>query len=211
MRAVLFDLDGTLLDTVADIHKTLNECLLKFGFPAITLEQTKSFVGDGAEMLVKRATSQGERWEECYADFRVRFAQSDNALTYPFDGEIALLKSLQARGVKLAVVTNKPQEAAEKAVRERLSEISFDMVAGDCGWFPVKPDPTLARYVALSLRVPFSECVFVGDGEPDAQTALAAGMRGISCLWGYRSKEQLERAGATEFAQSYEELGKLLQ
>ena len=121
-----------------------------------------------------------------------------------------LLKGLKARGVKLAVVTNKPQGAATTSI-EKFYPALFDYVGGDSGMFPCKPDPTLTRYVALSLRVPLNECVLVGDGEADVRTAQNAGIRSISALWGYRTREQLVQAGATAFAATPAELKRLLE
>ncbi len=210
IRAVLFDLDGTLLDTLGDIHKTLNESLVRFSYPTVTLEQTRSFVGDGACELVKRAVPKGQPWEECFEDFRTHYAVCDNSLTVPYEGELVLLKKLAACGVKLAIVTNKPHDAALKAVRDCLNGISFDFVGGDSGAFPCKPDPSLARYAALNMRVAPSECAFVGDGETDVLTAINADMTGVACLWGYRPKEALAAAGATCFAQNYAELEEIL-
>ncbi len=210
VKAVLFDLDGTLLDTIADIHNTLNGSLQAFGYAPVTRKQTEQFVGNGAEKLVQRAVGDQGAWEEVYAHFHARYAVCDNSLTDPYEGEVAYLERLQRQGVLLGVVTNKPHAAAVKVLADRLPTVKFDFVAGDSGNFPVKPDPTLARYAALSMRVAPCECAFVGDGETDVLTAIRAGMKGIACLWGYRSREQLEEAGATRFASSYAELAKIL-
>ena len=109
------------------------------------------------------------------------------------------------------VVTNKPQDAAENVLGQFFPEGFFDFIGGDSGLFPCKPDPSLARYAALSLRLAPGECAFVGDGEPDAKVALNAGMCGVSALWGYRTREQLEKAGATRFAADYKDLQKILE
>ncbi len=210
LRAVLFDLDGTLLDTLGDIQKTLNESLELFGFPTVSREQTETLIGDGAEMLVKRAVNDAENWEEVYAHFRVRYRECDNALTTPYEGAVVLLKKLQANGVKVGVVTNKPHEAAKVVLAQKFPEIAFDVILGDSGAFPVKPDPTPARFAALTMRVAAGECAFVGDGETDVLTAKNAGMAGIACVWGYRSEEQLKEVGATRFAHSFAQLESIL-
>lgn len=210
MQAVLFDLDGTLLHTLPDIALCLNETLKLFRYPVCTDEQVRRFVGDGAEKLIERALPEGaNNAEEVYRKFRELYGRSSHALTRPYEGIEELLRELKGRGVKLAVITNKPQEATVSSVGKFFKGV-FDYIGGDSGMFPVKPDPAHARYCALTLRVPIKECVFVGDGEPDVRTAKSAGMRSVSALWGYRTREELLLAGATEFASSPEELQKIL-
>lgn len=212
LKTVLFDLDGTLLDTIGDIRFHVNNMLRRFGYPEITPEQTKAYVGNGARKLIERALPpDAADFEECYRYYKERFARSENANTHLFEGETDCLARLKARGLKLAVITNKPQDATEGCIRKFFAEGTFDFVAGDSGTFPCKPDPSLARYAALSMRVAPADCAFVGDAETDALTALNAGMFGVSVLWGYRTKEQLLRAGAVRFAENFCELEKILE
>lgn len=206
MRAVLFDLDGTLLDTVGDIHFHVNEMLAAFSLPPVTEEETRAFVGNGADLLVRRALKGRGDFSACFAYFAEHFSASDNARTRLYAGEKETLAALKARGVKLGVITNKPHAAAVSVLSRFFGEGTFDFFHGDDGNFPLKPDPTLARFAALSLRVPPRECLFVGDGETDVRTAKNAGMRPLSVLWGYRTREQLESAGAVEFIASFPEL-----
>ncbi|MGN0823069.1 MAG: HAD family hydrolase [Candidatus Gallimonas sp.] len=211
IRAVLFDLDGTLLDTLSDIHGVLIDTLRRFGYPEITVEQTREYIGEGARRLIERALPDGaDNTDECFAYFKERYAASGNAHTRLFDGEAEFLERLFARGIKAAIVTNKPQAATETVVAQFFPNLPFGFVGGDSGNFPCKPDPTLARFAALTMRVPIEECAFVGDGETDVQTAIAAGMQGVACLWGYRSRERLSEAGATRFASDFAELEKIL-
>lgn len=211
MQAVFFDLDGTLLDTVEDIRTHVNGMLRAFSYPEIDELQARAYVGNGARKLIERAIPQGADLEACFAEFSRRFAASDNRNTRLFEGETEVLSALKEEGVKLAVITNKPQYATESCLNAFFPGGFFDFVGGDSGMFGCKPDPSLTRYAALALRVPLKECVFVGDGETDVQTAKNAGMRSIAVLWGYRTRAQLKAAGASRFAESYWELGKILQ
>ena len=209
IEAVFFDLDGTLLDTVPDIRMSLNETLAAFGYPQISEGEARQFVGNGARKLVERATPEGAPVERILADFRTRYAACANAHTRPYEGAKEFLVKAKAAGFKLAVITNKSQDATQRAVSQFFPGI-FDFVEGNSGAFPCKPDPALARYAALSLRVAPKDCVFVGDGETDVLTAKNTGMRSVAVLWGYRTREELEGAGARCFVRSYAELEKLL-
>ncbi len=212
IKAVLFDLDGTLLDTVPDIQACVNDMLRRHGYPEIDYAQTCAYVGDGAKMLIERALPKGAPdLDACYEDFRTHFAASRNELTRLYPDETEVLSAIRARGLKVGVVTNKPQDAAENVLGQFFPKDYFDFVGGDSGMFPCKPDPSLARYAALSMRLAPAECAFVGDGETDARVARNAGMCGISALWGYRTRKQLEEAGATRFAASFRELQKILE
>lgn len=211
VKAVLFDLDGTLLDTLPDIRFVLNETLKKFGYPEITVEDARAYIGEGAYRLVERALPAGaENTEECFEYFKTVYASCNNRKTRPFEGVMDLLARLRAQGVKIAIITNKPQAATEECVKQFFPD-TFDFVAGDGGLFPCKPDPSLAQYAALSMHVSPAECAFVGDGETDVLTAINAKMKGVSVLWGYRTREQLEAVGAKRFVETVEELGKILQ
>ena len=211
IKAILFDLDGTLLNTVPDIQRHLNDALTAHGYPTVDEERVKVCIGDGIRELIARAVPAGTKFDEALLnDFAKRYAANDNALTCLYDGESEFLKRLVKRGIKFGIVTNKPHDATLGCVEKFFKEYPLDFVQGESGAFPCKPDPALARYAALTMRVPIKECAFVGDGETDAQTAINAGMFGVSTLWGYRSKEQLEKAGATRFAYTFEELEKIL-
>lgn len=208
IKAVIFDLDGTLLDTSRDIHKVLNESLKKFSVPEISLEHTIKFVGNGAKKLIERAA--GEKYKnlvpEIYADFSKAFAENENSLTVLYDGEEIALENLKSYGIKLAVLTNKPQKAAENVCKKYLEKFGFDCICGQTEDTPLKPDPQSALKIIGKFGLKKEECVFVGDGETDVLTAVNAGIKCVSVLWGYRSKEQLTAAGAELFANSFCEL-----
>lgn len=209
-KAIFFDLDGTLLDTLPDIHENLNGALSAYGYPCVDIDDTRAYIGQGAEQLVARALPKGAQdIAHCVAHFRKHYAACANAHTRPYAGAREFLIKAKAMGFKLAVVTNKSEDATQRAIAQFFPDI-FDFAEGSSGAFPCKPDPALARYAALSLRVAPADCVFVGDGETDVLTAKNAGMRSVAVLWGYRTREQLEGAGARCFVGSYGELQKLL-
>ena len=213
LKAVLFDLDGTVLDTLPDLKACMNEALARFGCPAITLEQTRRYVGNGGLLFAERALPPARRAEaeHFYKDVYcpVHFG-CKNERTRPFPGEGECMAALHAAGLRLAVVTNKSQEAADRLNETLLRPYAFDAVFGNRDGIPVKPDPTSTRMVLRQLDVRPAEAVFVGDGETDVQTAKNAGMRCVSVLWGFRSRAQLEQAGAERFAESYAQLQEIL-
>lgn len=211
-KTVIFDLDGTLLDTSRDIHKVLNNTLAHFNLPTISLEKTVEYVGNGAKLLVERAIPQSAmgHFNEIYTHYATNFAACDNSLTCLYDGEEEVLLNLKKAGIKLALVTNKPQDATEGVYNKHLKKFGFDFVAGNSNKFPLKPAPALALYAAKMTGSRADECLFVGDGETDVQTAINANMEHLSVLWGFRTKSQLIAAGAINFASSYKQLEKFV-
>lgn len=211
IKAVIFDLDGTLLDTSRDIQKVLNGSLEKFLLPSLSLEKTLEFVGDGAKKLIERAV--GNRLDlidDVYADYIVNFVICDNNLTELFDYEDEILNNFKEADIKLAIVSNKPQGAVDRVYAKFLSKYNFCEVLGQTEYYPLKPDPASTLAVLYKLGVEKEDCLYVGDGDADVITAKAAGLRCISALWGFRSRKQLEAVGATEFALNFKELGKIV-
>lgn len=210
-KLVIFDLDGTLLNTAPDIQKNLNTALQTHGLPVLSLQRTIEYVGHGAKNLVERAVGDRcDKFEEVYATFSRLYAESDNGLTTFYEGEAEMLNALKQAGVKLAILTNKPQAATQTVYAQKLSSFGFDFVMGKQDGFAVKPDPQSAQYIMKKFGVAESDCVFVGDGETDVQTAINAKMDGVAVLWGYRSQEQLRKAGANKFANSCQQLQNIL-
>lgn len=211
-KTVIFDLDGTLLDTSRDIQKVLNNTLSHFNLPQISLEKTVEYVGNGAKLLVKRAIPQSAmgNFDEIFNHYATNFATCDNELTCLYPGEEEVLLNLKKAGVKLALVTNKPQDATQGVYEKHLKKFGFDFVAGNTPSFPLKPDPALALYAAKMAGSRADECLFVGDGETDVQTAFNANMEHLSVLWGFRTKSQLKEAGAKNFVSNYSELEKFV-
>ncbi len=211
VKAVIFDLDGTLLDTLPDIRICLNGCLKEFSLPVLDLDTTKRFVGNGAKKLVERAV--GERAdlvEKVYKLYSERFAVCDTSHTGLFPFEAETLKKLFEGGIKLNIVTNKPQRATDNVYGKYLANFGFSIVLGQTEYYPLKPDPASTLAIMDKLNVKKEECVFVGDGETDVKTARAAGIKCISVLWGYRTKQELTLSGADCFAKNFNELGDML-
>lgn len=206
-KAVIFDLDGTLLNTSKDICKVLNTTLSHFSLPNISLEQTIRFVGNGAKKLVERAVPQGfADTQKVYEYYSKLFANCDNNLTTLYDGADEALREFKASGIKLALITNKPQDATEGVYNKHLSKYCFDLVLGKSDRFELKPNPSSTLFAAQYLGVNIKDCLFVGDGETDVITAKNAGCDGVAVLWGFRTKEQLSLAGANIFAENYKQL-----
>ncbi len=211
-KALIFDLDGTLLNTSPDICKTVNASLAQFGCPPITLEQTIKFVGNGAKKLIERAVPDqfSQLTDKIYSLYLKLFAACDNSFTRLYDGEEQFLNRVSASGIKTAIVTNKPQDATEAVCAKLLSPFRFDFISGQTQKFALKPDPALTLSVVQSWGFSPRDCVFIGDGETDIMTAANAGMDCISVLWGYRPKKSLEEAGGRVFACDFAQLERLI-
>lgn len=213
LKAVLFDLDGTVLDTLPDLNACMNEALRQFGCPPITPEMTRRYVGNGGLLFAERALPQEKKAEAehfyrdiyCPVHFRCR-----NELTKPFPHERECMDALRKAGIRLAVVTNKSQRAADELGATLLKPYGFEAVFGNRDGIPVKPDPASSLMVLDMLGVKPEDAAFVGDGETDVQTAENAGMRQVSVLWGYRTEKELAAAGAVRFARDFSELQKIL-
>ncbi len=207
IKAVIFDVDGTLLNTSPDIQITLNATLTRFNLPPRTYEQTLRGIGNGAKNLIRISIEdRQDLLDEVYKDYVEHFADCDNTHTTFYEGEREVLQDLQARGIQFAIISNKPQKALEKACADLLSEFQWAYMIGQSDAYPLKPAPDAIYAVLDGLGISRDECVFVGDGDTDVQIARNAGIRCITALWGYRGREELEAAGATIFAEDYKEL-----
>jgi phosphoglycolate phosphatase len=211
--AVVFDLDGTLIDSQADIAHAMNRALAKHGLPAHPVEAYRLFVGEGVEHLVQRALPPEQQGLKAsvMAEYRKDYAQNATVHTRPFPGIEALLESLGALGLKLAVLSNKPDAPTRMLVEQLLRRFRFEVVFGERPGVPKKPDPTAAREIANVLRVPAEACLFVGDTPIDMRTAVAAGMSPIGVLWGFRGEDELRAAGARHLLAHPKELLAVLE
>ena len=213
-RAVLFDLDGTLLDTLEDLADSMNAALQQLGFPPHPLAPYKYFVGDGVTNLVMRALPEAHREEATVAQavglMRSHYAEHWADKTRPYPGVPELLDALGARGVRMAVLSNKPDDSTKLCVAKLLPSWRFDAVIGASKAVPPKPDPTGVREVVARLGVPVEEFLYLGDTNTDMQTANAAGMFAVGALWGFRPAEELREAGARALIERPADLLKLL-
>ena len=208
IKGVIFDLDGTLLHTLPDLHDSINATLRNFGYPEISEIDTLHFICHGARDFVFKSLPQDakDNVEACLAFFGEYYEKSGSPRTALFDGIDGVLKKLAEQGVKLGIVTNKPQRNAEDVYRRYLSAYPFTYVTGQVEGVDVKPDPTLTLQCIKAFGLEKQQVVFVGDGETDVQTAINAGIQGIAVTWGYRQKTDLKKAGAVHFADTPEML-----
>ena len=199
IKAVLFDLDGTLVNSLTDLADSTNFALEKLGYPTHETEKYKYFVGDGIPMLIKRALPEGERTKEtqaqCLELFMSRYREHYFDKTDAYDGIKELLLGLKSEGFKIAVISNKAQEMAQKVVSKVFGDI-FDAVAGKRDGYKTKPDPALTLEVIKELGVTPESSVLVGDSGMDMAAAVNAKVTGIGVLWGFREKPELIRNGA---------------
>lgn len=200
-RAVLFDLDGTLLDTIEDLADCMNATLAEDGLPTVPVERQKFMVGDGVDRYVQRALPADRHFNEAYVqDFTARFRKTYAVhwadKTRPYDGVPEVLKALSAVGLKLAVLSNKPDGPTREMVAHFLGGFDLAVVRGALEGVPLKPDPDPALSIARTLGVAPSAFLYVGDTATDMQTARAAGMYAVGALWGFRARDELLAAGA---------------
>lgn len=196
---IIFDLDGTLINTIDDLGQACNHALAACGFPTHKIEDYPRLVGNGINRLIERALPEEHRNEQTVLRLReyfVPFYDEHNCdLTRPYDGIPELLKALKAAGHTLAVASNKYQAATEKIVAQLFPGI-FDIVLGERENIPRKPDPQIVYDILSTLNTQLSttNCLYVGDSLVDAETAKAADLPFVACTWGFCTKEQLATA-----------------
>ncbi|MFC1854155.1 HAD family hydrolase [candidate division CSSED10-310 bacterium] len=214
IKAILFDLDGTLLNTLSDLANAVNRVLLNKGFPTHKIDAYRYFVGDGAEMLIKRALpnekQEPETIRECLQAFQVQYEQNWANETIPYDGITEMLDGLHGRGLKLAVLSNKPHDATVRCITSLLPDWSFDIILGQREAVPRKPDPAGALEIADTLKISPSAFLYLGDTAIDMKTARAAGMFPVGALWGFRTAAELSENGAGALIIHPSEIFKLL-
>ena len=211
-RYILFDMDGTVLETLEDLCGATNATLEHFGFPPITLEQCRSYVGNGARRQMEQSLPAGtadetvDRVLEYYIPY---YASHSLVKTAPYPGITEMLETICRAGARCAVVSNKP-DATCKRLSDEFFGNCMETAIGQSDSIARKPAPDTVLEAIRLMGADKSECVYVGDSEVDLLTARNAGIPCISVLWGFRTREQLETAGADTFAGTPEELVSLI-
>lgn len=211
-KTAIFDLDGTLLDTLDDLRDAVNTALSAHGYPPRTREEICRFVGNGVRSLVSFCLPCGEEtpdFEKILADFRAYYADHAEIKTAPYAGVRELLARLRAGGVRVAVVSNKFEAAVQALCRRYFGDL-VEVAVGDAPARARKPAPDGVYAALASLGEGKESAVLIGDGETDVETARAAGIPCISVLWGFRDRACLTEAGATCFAETVGALEKML-
>ena len=196
-RAVIFDLDGTLLNSLQDLGNSTNASLRAFGLPARSMEEVRQFVGNGVGELIRRSVPAGtpaETQEKCLSYFREYYQKHMYSHTYPYNGVEPMLEQLQHSGIKTGILSNKFQSAAYE-LKEKYFKDKIENVQGEQDKIPRKPDPSGLYLLMKRMQVRPEETIYIGDSPEDAETAQNAGVDFIGVTWGYRSLAQLQEAG----------------
>ena len=194
-KLVIFDLDGTLINSIEDLGQAANYALSKHGFPTHSLASYPFFVGNGVRNLIRKALPEENRndttIDSLLKDFKEYYDDHNVDSTKPYDGIMELLKQLQEQGVKLAVASNKYQKATEKIVSQLFPDIKFVSVQGQQDGVNVKPDPSIVFNILGVALVPKAEVLYVGDSGVDMETARRACVDSVGVTWGFRSEKEL--------------------
>lgn len=197
MKAIIFDLDGTLLDTVADLANSMNAVLESYGLAGWDKTQYYQFVGNGLKMMVKRALPEGFiAYDEAFAQFMINYEANLIKESKPYPGIVTMLEHCNKKKIPIAICSNKAQNYSEIVVRHYFPAIHFEAVIGDQFDGRHKPDPEAALAIADKMGLDPHEILFVGDSDVDMKTAHNAGMIAIGVSWGFRGEKELSEAKA---------------
>lgn len=210
LKACIFDLDGTLADTLESMAYVTNIILEKYHLKRLPVDGFRYYSGEGAHMLIERCLKDAGDIELIYQDeaeraYREMFAADPMYKVVHYEGMPETIKGLKDRGVKLAVCSNKPHLAAVKVINQMFGD-SFDIILGQTDDIPRKPSPAGALKIAEDFGVRPEECMYVGDTHTDMETGKAAGMYTVGALWGFRDREELEKSGADRVAEKPQDL-----
>ncbi len=197
-KAVIFDLDGTLADSLESMQYCSNYAIGTCGFPEIPLEKFKIFVGDGAETLIRRCLAysgdvEGEYFEKAFLQYQMFFKEHCMYHVKPYDGICSMLEELKKNGIKIAVFSNKPHERTVDVVESLFGKGYFDEILGQSDKRPKKPHPDGVFYLAEKMQVSMEDVVYVGDTNTDMMTGKSANAWTVGVLWGFRDREELEK------------------
>lgn len=213
-KLVIFDLDGTLLNTIADLAESTNHALKENGFPEHDIEVYNYFVGNGINKLFERALPEKERSEENVLKVRTSFLpyydKHNTDRSRPYPGIPELLSFLHKKGYKIAVASNKYQKATEKLIRYFFPDIPFVAVFGQREGVKVKPDPSVVYEILSISSVQPEDVLYIGDSGVDMQTAFCAGTDSAGVTWGFRPRTELEENNATYIVDKAEDIQELL-
>ncbi|MBR3837472.1 MAG: HAD-IA family hydrolase [Clostridia bacterium] len=208
MKAILFDLDGTLLDTLEDLYNSINFALDTLSLPLRNRKEVRSYLGNGAANLIRRSLPDGdtEHFEEAYSIFHEHYAIHSYDTTRPYDGIPEALASWRKQGYALAIISNKPDSAVQILGERFFPDITFTV--GEREGISRKPAPDALLEAMHALGVKKEDCIYVGDSEVDVETARNAGIPCVAVTWGFRDRDELVEAGATVFADTTADLVK---
>ncbi|MFN7874995.1 MAG: HAD family hydrolase [Pirellula sp.] len=211
---IIFDLDGTLLDSIEDIGTATNRVLAELGKPTHAISAYQYLVGDGVSVLFQRALPEtiedpGLR-SRCMEMFEIAYSEEWNKRSKPYDGIPGLLNSLVVERLRVGVLSNKPEEFTKRCSSYFFPTIPFDLVVGHSDRFPRKPDPSSARWMAEQWEVDSNRIAYVGDTNTDMKTAVGAGFFAIGVTWGFRPESELREHGAMQLVHSARELQEFL-
>ncbi|MBE6130200.1 MAG: HAD family hydrolase [Erysipelotrichaceae bacterium] len=196
-KAVIFDLDGTILNTLDDLYYSTNYALVKYNLNKRTYEEIRCFVGNGVKVLIEKAVGENHQHlvDNVILEFKNHYKEHSLDHIKEYDGIKEVLIELKRKGLKLAVVTNKFNQAAQDIINKYFNGI-FDIVLGETKELNRKPHPDMCNYVLQKLKVSSTEALYVGDSDVDIMTAKNANLKCISCSWGFRTKDELFSSGA---------------
>ena len=211
MKACIFDLDGTLTNTLESMTYSVNLTLKEMGLSQITKDQCRMFVGNGARVLIEESLKvsgdpKASRIEEGMKIYGRIFDQNCTYHVTPYEGIPEMLKALKDKGIHLAVLSNKPDRQTVKVVKAIFGEELFDYAQGQKEGIRRKPEPDGVWYLIEQMHVSKEECLYIGDSEVDAATGRNAGLKTIGVLWGFRDRKTLETAGADDLIDRPDEL-----
>ncbi len=209
-RLVIFDLDGTLLNTIDDLASSANYALRQHGYPEHALSAYRYFVGNGITKLIERALPEAARQPETILqlreDFVTYYQQHKTDRTRPYPGIPELLEQLHAQGILLGVASNKYHQGTIELIRHYFGETLFSIVLGQRENIPTKPDPTIVFEILQATRQAASQTLYIGDSGVDMQTARNAGLVSIGVCWGFRPRQELEEQGACHLVDHPQEI-----